>query len=571
MSWHDHSDRGRRRQSQPRWGGAVLVPDTATEYKWCTCIAQAFRHSRRWPLPKRQTRDWCMVRTPPAAPGDPGAGAAARDLSQPLRRCLAFTGSSAGASCPAGAVGYESRSLRSAHVTRHHIPQPRIAACARLRRWPAGSSIRFLGEAFALRCRLSWASTASKAIGRATRRALVCLRNVPGWHAPPGGTRVAAARACSCGASSRGKVGTVTRRLPHRGRGRRTTHRDGRCAHPHEREADGHEMRSGSTPSLEGAGAGGNGRRRLFDGRWPCRAASLQHARQRAHRRPVQQPRDRAVSRAGDIVWRFGTGSFVAGPHTVVAPNDAQRVPGGLTLIAGTGAPPGAPGYPRGGAVDSRVLLVNRAGKIVWQYGKAGVTGTGPQPAQHAGSGDLAAQPRRPDHRPGQRPRDHGHARPRRSSGSTARPASPAAAPDQLNTPNSAELLSNGHILIADEGGNRVIEVTKAKSIVWSYSAGLNAPAFASRLPDGHTLITDGGNNRVVEVDARQGRSCGPTRPTRSRQQRRPGAVTGGPAAQRRHADRRPVQRPGDPGHPRQEHPLELRRTQPAGQGAPAC
>ena len=40
------------------------------------------------------------------------------------------------------------------------------------------------------------------------------------------------------------------------------------------------------------------------------------------------------------VVWHFGNGSSVAGPHSVVGTNDAQRV-GPFTLIAGTGAPQG--------------------------------------------------------------------------------------------------------------------------------------------------------------------------------------------------------------------------------------
>jgi hypothetical protein len=205
------------------------------------------------------------------------------------------------------------------------------------------------------------------------------------------------------------------------------------------------------------------------------------------------------LSRAGFVVWHFGTGSFVAGPHTVVAPNDAQRVPGWRTLIAGTGAPPGAPGYPAGGAVDSRVLLVNRAGTIVWQYGKAGVNGTGanrlntPVQATWLPNHDVLIT-------------DQGNDRvimvtpAKKIVWQYGKTGVAGSGKNELNTPNSAELLRNGHILIADEGGNRVIEVTRAKTIVWSYSAGLNAPAFASRLPNGHTLITDGGNNRVIEV-----------------------------------------------------------------------
>jgi hypothetical protein len=73
-----------------------------------------------------------------------------------------------------------------------------------------------------------------------------------------------------------------------------------------------------------------------------------------------------------------------------------------------------------------------------------------------------------------------------------------------LNNPNSAELLANGHILIADEANNRALEVTRSKKPVAMYTAGgtLNGVAFASRLPNGHTLITDSNNNRVVEVNA---------------------------------------------------------------------
>jgi hypothetical protein len=77
---------------------------------------------------------------------------------------------------------------------------------------------------------------------------------------------------------------------------------------------------------------------------------------------------------------------------------------------------------------------------------------------------------------------------------------------DQLSNPNSAELLANGHILIADENNNRVIEVTRDKHIVWQYgnprdTNTLSGAAFASRLENGDTLITDSGNSRVVEVN----------------------------------------------------------------------
>jgi hypothetical protein len=116
-------------------------------------------------------------------------------------------------------------------------------------------------------------------------------------------------------------------------------------------------------------------------------------------------------------------------------------------------------------AADGHVLITDqgqRAGhrgqlskKIVWQYGTTGVTGNGA---------------------------------------------------DQLNNPNSAELLPNGHILIADENNNRAIEVThdSAKTIVATFTAGGTASgvALASQLPNGDILLTDSSNSCIVEVNS---------------------------------------------------------------------
>jgi hypothetical protein len=77
--------------------------------------------------------------------------------------------------------------------------------------------------------------------------------------------------------------------------------------------------------------------------------------------------------------------------------------------------------------------------------------------------------------------------------------------PNQLNNPNAAELLANGHILISDENNNRAIEVTHTmpSSIVATFTAQgtVSGVAFASRLPSGNTLLTDSNNSRIVEVD----------------------------------------------------------------------
>ena len=42
------------------------------------------------------------------------------------------------------------------------------------------------------------------------------------------------------------------------------------------------------------------------------------------------------VNSQHQVVWQFGNGSNVAGPHSIVGTNDAERV-GGLTLSSGTG------------------------------------------------------------------------------------------------------------------------------------------------------------------------------------------------------------------------------------------
>lgn len=102
--------------------------------------------------------------------------------------------------------------------------------------------------------------------------------------------------------------------------------------------------------------------------------------------------------------------------------------------------------------VNERIILVNRAHRIVWQYGMIGVSGSGA---------------------------------------------------NQLNNPNSAELLDDGNILIADENNNRAIEVDTDRQVLRTFTAQgtVSGVAFASRLPSGNTLLTDSNNSRIVEVD----------------------------------------------------------------------
>lgn len=196
------------------------------------------------------------------------------------------------------------------------------------------------------------------------------------------------------------------------------------------------------------------------------------------------------------IVWSFGSGNpklCNPGPNSVIGSNYAERLSGGLTLIAGTGIPAGVPGTKA--CVDNRVIVVDESGKIVWQYGKAGKTGSGPDllnvpvAAIQLSNHDFLIT-------------DQGNNRiiEVNMQKQIVWSYGPKSGPGALNSPNSAELLGNGHILIADEGNNRVIEITRSGNIVWQYSKGISGAAFASRLPNGDTLITDSGHARIFEV-----------------------------------------------------------------------
>ena len=208
-----------------------------------------------------------------------------------------------------------------------------------------------------------------------------------------------------------------------------------------------------------------------------------------------------------EIVWQFGDGNSVAGPKSGVAPHDAQRV-GEWTLICATGTSVGVEPNSAAGSPDHRVVLVDRSGKIIWQYGQTGVAGADanqlntPVCAAFLPYGHILIT-------------DQGNHRVIEVSMITKRivwqhgtTGVSGTRSNYLDSPSSAQWLDSGNILIADQGNNRVIEVNRRHRIVWRYGAResskvLNGPAYACRLPNNHTLITDSGNNRIFEVDRR--------------------------------------------------------------------
>jgi len=207
---------------------------------------------------------------------------------------------------------------------------------------------------------------------------------------------------------------------------------------------------------------------------------------------------------AGNIVWQFGNGPGNTTPSAIIGTNDAERV-GDLTLMAGTGIPAGLPAsvttHCKKGCADNRVLLVNQRGNIVWQYGQFNVTGSGPNQLNTPVQTTYLPEPNGDDHI---LISDQGNGRiieVRRSDKAIVWEY------DGLNNPNSAELLTNGNILISDENNNQALEVTHTtpSNVVHTYTTAggmaFSGVAFASRLPNSHTLITDSNNSRIVETD----------------------------------------------------------------------
>ncbi|HEY9838949.1 MAG TPA: cyclic nucleotide-binding domain-containing protein [Candidatus Obscuribacterales bacterium] len=101
-----------------------------------------------------------------------------------------------------------------------------------------------------------------------------------------------------------------------------------------------------------------------------------------------------------------------------------------------------------------RVLTVNRASEIVWEYGVRGEAGLDP---------------------------------------------------GYLDLPASAQYTPDGTYLIADSGNARVVEVFPQRDnlICWETERelGLIRPSYAQRLHNGHTLIVDPGSYRILEID----------------------------------------------------------------------
>ncbi|SCK22597.1 PQQ-like domain-containing protein [Variovorax sp. HW608] len=212
------------------------------------------------------------------------------------------------------------------------------------------------------------------------------------------------------------------------------------------------------------------------------------------------------IDPSGTIVWSFGSGHGNTSAGAIVGTNDAERV-GVNTLMSGTGIPAGATkNCKKSGCADNRVILVDPNGNIIWQYGQFNVTGFGPNqlntPVQNTflPDGHILITDQGNQRIIEVRPADNAIVWQYGQNGVAG------SGPNQLSNPNAAELLANGNILISDENNNRAIEVTHTmpSQIVATFTAqgSVSGVAFASRLASGNTLITDSNNARIVEVNS---------------------------------------------------------------------
>jgi hypothetical protein len=213
----------------------------------------------------------------------------------------------------------------------------------------------------------------------------------------------------------------------------------------------------------------------------------------------------------GDIIWSYGLGPTNLTCAGILGVRDAQRFRH-YTLMAGAGIPAGLIPEANLGAVDNRVIAVDKIGNIVWQYGQFGQSGS---------SFNLLNIPVQCTFIPLTCPQKKHHKKidPYKYFNLNGYILITDQGNDRvimvnkkkeiiwqyanLNEPNSAEYLVNGNILIADGLNNRAIEVNSVGVIIAIFNAGgtLGKCAFASRLPNGNTLLTDATNSRVVEVN----------------------------------------------------------------------
>jgi DNA-binding beta-propeller fold protein YncE len=185
------------------------------------------------------------------------------------------------------------------------------------------------------------------------------------------------------------------------------------------------------------------------------------------------------------IVWSYGhPGVRGSAPGYLSNPDDAYILPNGDFMVADI--------------QNCRVLVVNRAKKIVREIGHAGSCGHNPPQGLSSPNGAT--------------PLPDGGVLVTEIGGWVDRISKSGRLVYSVRTPTTypsdAQLLPNGNILVAGfNSPGRVDEITPAGKVVWTFAPSgqwsLDRPSLAERWPNGMIAITDDWHHRVLVVDPR--------------------------------------------------------------------
>ncbi len=186
------------------------------------------------------------------------------------------------------------------------------------------------------------------------------------------------------------------------------------------------------------------------------------------------------------IVWSYGhAGVAGSGAGYLSNPDDAYLLPNGLFMVADIR--------------NCRVLLVDRARRVVRELGRAGSCGHDPPQGLSSPNGAT--------------PLPDGGVLVTEIGGWVDRISASGRLLYTVRTPTTypsdAQLLPDGNILVAGfDTPGRVDEITASGRIVWTYgpSSGpgaLDRPSLAVRWPNGMIAVTDDWHHRVIVIDPR--------------------------------------------------------------------
>ncbi len=174
------------------------------------------------------------------------------------------------------------------------------------------------------------------------------------------------------------------------------------------------------------------------------------------------------VKRAGQILWNFAVGLRFA--------HSAIQLKNGNILIPDTN--------------NNRLIEVNRAKKLVWtsESWKGGQMSDGtrldyPNHVQEMPDGSFLVSDR-----------DHSRIIEINRAGLISWQF------DQLNHQHAPIFIGDGTYLVSDSDNNRVLEFDQSGAVTWFYAQGLKWPRSVEKLDNGNYLITDSNNNRVIEL-----------------------------------------------------------------------